>query len=465
MGVTETISPTPLGLDALAALRAEEEPWLAQCFVPPDEFALMGGLRSVAVFGKPGSGKSAVCRMLLEEAGAFSAEPRYLVIRWQPMPAALEALTGFQSVPGQVAHLFDFCAYVLLESLAADPSRWNAASHWARRFLVWFVRSFLRGDIESRVGPLEEQVGKEDTLILTDLLRGEEVTPLIPPGQWPLIGRELAKTVRHLGWEGIWVVVDGIEPWVEAQPERAGAALGALFSSLPLFQEPYLAYKAFLPSRLQPVLASAAGIERSRLQPCRLTWREGQLIRMTERRLALAFGRPMSLQDLCEAPGLLEWLRRAGGDSPRAWLEAIRPLVAYILACHPDKSVPVETWKTLRRQNPPRLELDAETGAIRVGGREIPGGSLPPGGLRLLHYLYRNAGRRISWEELYYRGYRGYSFIPRVPEDQGYEERKHWESTLFTRLSELRKAIEPDLEDSLYIETVRGEGVIFHLYW
>lgn len=465
MGVTEVPSPAPLGLDVLAALRAEEEPWLARCFVPPDEYALMGGLRSVAVFGRPGSGKSAVCRMLLEEAGASSSRPRYFIVRWQPMPAALEALSGFQSVPGQVDHLFDSCAYTLLEHLAAQPSRWYSAPDWARRFLYWFVRSFLKGDVESRAGPLEEQVERAGALILRDLLRGEEASPLIPSNQWPLIGRELAKTVRHLGWEGIWVVIDGIEPWVEAQPERAGAALGALFSSLPLFQEPALAYKAFLPSRLQPVLASAAGIERSRLQPCRLVWREEQLIWMAERRLALAFGRPMTLQDLCEAPSLLEWLRRAGGDSPRAWLEAIRPLVVYALACRPDKPVPEETWKALRRQNPPRLGLDTETGSIRVGGREIPGGSLPPGGLRLLHYLYRNAGKRISWEELYYRGYRGYSFIPRVPEDQGYEERKNWESTLFTRLSELRKAIEPDPQDPLYIETLRGEGVIFHLYW
>ncbi|MGB9777537.1 MAG: winged helix-turn-helix domain-containing protein [Anaerolineae bacterium] len=465
MDVREVTPSSLLGLNALAALRAEEEPWLARCFVPPDEFALMGGLRSVAVFGKSGSGKSAVCQMLLKEAGVFSSEPRFLVVRWQPMPSALEALTGFQSVPGQVAHLFDSCAYTLLEHLVTEPPRWREAPHWACRFLVWFIRSFLQGDRESRVGPLEEQAGREGTLVLKDLLDGEEIPPLIATDQWPLIGRELSKTVQRLGWEGIWIVIDGIEPWVEAQPQRAGAALGALLASLPLFQETSLAYKAFLPSRLQPILASAAGLERGRLQPFRLNWREDQLILMTEKRLSLAFGRPMTLRHLCGTPGLLEWLRRAGGDSPRAWLEAVRPLVAHALACHPDKPVPEETWKTLRRQNPPRLELDAETGAIRVGGREIPVGSLPPGGLRLLHYLYRNAGRRISWEELYYLGYRGRASVPRTSDDSGYEERKTWESVLFTRLSELRKAIEPDPEDPLYIETLRGEGIIFHLYW
>ncbi len=46
----------PLGSEALAALRAEEEPWLERCFVPPNDFALMGRQFSIAVFGKPGSG-------------------------------------------------------------------------------------------------------------------------------------------------------------------------------------------------------------------------------------------------------------------------------------------------------------------------------------------------------------------------------------------------------------------------
>jgi hypothetical protein len=456
--------PTPLGMEAVASLRAEEEHWLAHCFVYPDEFSLMGGLRSVAVFGKPGSGKSAVCRILLEEAGAFSSEPRYLIVRWQPMPAALEAMTGFQSVPGQIAHLFDSCAYTLLEHLVTAPARWHKAPSWARRFLVWFIQHFLVGDRGIRIGPLEERVGRDGKRVLSGVLQ-EEGNSLMPTDQWSLIGRELSKTVQRLGWEGIWVVVDGIEPWVETQPQRAEAALTALFASLPLFQETSLAYKAFLPFRLQPTLASTAGIERGRIQRCYLTWREEQLLLLVERRLTLAFGRPMTLQHLCGAPGLLDWLRRAGGDSPRAWLETIRPLVAYALARCLTEPVPEETWKTLRSRYPPRLEFNEETGSIRVGGREVPGGSLPSGGLRLLRYLYRNAGRPISWEELHYRGYRELSSIPRVPDDPGYEERKNWEPTLFTRLSELRKAIEPDPEDPIYIETVRGEGVIFHLYW
>lgn len=451
-------------MEAMAALRAEEEPWLAHCFVYPDEFPLMGGLRSVAVFGKPGSGKSAVCRMLLEEAKAFSSEPRYLIVRWQPMPAALEALTGFQSVPGQVAHLFDSCAYTLMEHLSIAPSRWRTAPGWARRFLVWFIQHFLLGDKGIRIGPLEERVGRDGKRVLSDLLQGEE-SPLMPTDQWSLIGRELSKTVQRLGWEGMWVVVDGIEPWVETQPQKAEAALAALFASLPLFQETSLAYKAFLPSRLQPTLASAAGLERGRVQRYSLAWKEEQLLLLVEQRLALAFGRSMTLQDLCGAPGLLNWLRRTGGDVPRAWLETVRPLVAYALARRLNEPISEETWKTLRSQNPPPLEFDEETGYIRVGGREVPGGALPPGGLCLLRYLYRNAGRQISWEELYYRGYRGYPSVPLVPEDQGYEVRKNWESTLFTRLSELRKAIEPDPEHPLYIETVRGKGVIFHLYW
>jgi DNA-binding response OmpR family regulator len=173
----------------------------------------------------------------------------------------------------------------------------------------------------------------------------------------------------------------------------------------------------------------------------------------------------MSLQDLCAAKELKNWLVRTGGESPRAWLEAIRPMVSYAFAHGQNLPVSTKTWKDLRKQNPPRLELDEARACVRVGGREIPVEAMTSGGFRLLRYLYQNAGRPVSWEELYYRGYRELPRIPRTPEDQGYEDRKVWEAVLYTRLSDLRKAIEPDPKDPLYIETVRGQGVIFHLPW
>lgn len=455
----------PLGLQALAALRAEEEPWLEQCFVPPDDFALMGGKCSIAVFGKPGSGKSAVCRMLLREAGGASARPRYLIVPWQPMPPAFAAPTGFQSVPGQVAYILDACALALLTQLVAEPQRWYSAPSWARRFLVWFIRRFLREDAESRLGPevaLHEETGLQ---LLRELQQEESDTELIAVDDWPLIGAELSKVAQRLGWEGVWIIVDGIEPWFIAQPHQVRSALAAFFATLPLFQEASLAYKAFLPDRLQPALASVAGIERYRVHPYRLHWQEEQLVTIVERRLTLAFGHTMSLQDLCAAKELKLWLARIGGDSPRAWLEAIRPLVSYAFAHRESLPVSTKTWKELRRQHPPRLELDEARACVRVGGREIPADAMTGGAFRLLRYLYQNAGRPIPWEELYYRGYRELPYIPRVPEDEGYEERTTWGPILYTRLSDLRKVIEPDPSDPFYIETLRGQRVIFHLPW
>ena len=41
------------GPAAFSILRAEDEPWLEACFVPPPEFGRMVGPRSVIVFGGP----------------------------------------------------------------------------------------------------------------------------------------------------------------------------------------------------------------------------------------------------------------------------------------------------------------------------------------------------------------------------------------------------------------------------
>lgn len=61
------------GLAVFGALRAEDEPWLEECFVPPAEFDLMGGAPSAIVFGPPGIGKSAVRAMLVRRAGGRRA--------------------------------------------------------------------------------------------------------------------------------------------------------------------------------------------------------------------------------------------------------------------------------------------------------------------------------------------------------------------------------------------------------
>lgn len=454
------------GLTVFGSLRAEDEPWLADCFVPPANFELMGEMYSVAVFGAPGSGKSAIREMLIRRCRDSSGRLRCVIARWQPNPLVLGSAVGFQSVPGQVAYVFDACVMAVLEHMALYPSVWSGAPKWVERLLAWFVRRFAQGDPASRVGHLLEQCEGLGSDAVMALLHTEVGEDLLPPHNWPLVAAELSKALTRLGLEGIWIIVDGLEPWIETQFDRILSSLGAFFSTLPLFEQAAFAYKAFLPSALQPSLAAAAGMERGRIQPYWLAWREEQLIEMVERRLAFALSRPrFALHELCSAEGLLEWLRRGGGNRPRAWLELIRPLVIRYISEQRERPIGEDEWVDLRCQTPPRLFLDEMNRRVVVGGRKVGIEEMTSGGYRIFCYLYKNAGRVVPWDELYYRGYRGLEHVPRAVGDEDYEAPASYEGVLYSRISDLRKAIEPDPRDPLYLDTVRGKGVVLRLRW
>ena len=74
---------TPPALATFDALRAEDEPWLADCFVPPSDFSIIAGARSVIVYGEEGSGKTALYQMLLRYLRPAQRPPERLVVEWQ----------------------------------------------------------------------------------------------------------------------------------------------------------------------------------------------------------------------------------------------------------------------------------------------------------------------------------------------------------------------------------------------
>ncbi|MDY7075961.1 MAG: winged helix-turn-helix domain-containing protein [Chloroflexota bacterium] len=456
----------PVGLEVFGILQAENEPWLADCFVPPADFDLMGGMQSIVVFGAPGSGKSAVREMLLRKNRDPSGRPYCLVARWQPMPSVPVSATGFQSVPGQVSYVLDACAMAIVEHLASYPDVWDRTPGWVQRLLIWFVHRFVQGNLAARAGLfLEHQRGLSSEAV-EGLLCAEPDDDLLPPHNWPLVTAELSKAMNHLGLDGLWVVVDGLDPWLQTQFEHTTSVLGAFFSTLPLFEQATFAYKIFLPVALQSTLAAAAGLERHRIHSHRLEWREEQLVEIVERRLALTLSeQPFGLENLCSTSELLEWLKIWGGNRPRAWLELVRPLAAYYLSQALNRPIEDKLWKKLRQQSPPRLFVDEANRRAIVGGREVSAAEITSGGYRLLCYLFRNAGRVVSWEELYFRGYRGLDHVPRTSDDEDYEPPALYERTLHSRMSDLRKAIEPDPQHPIYFDTVKGKGVRLQVSW
>ncbi len=456
----------PPGLVAFDSLRAEAEPWLPACFVPPQHFELMAGSRSVVVFGGTGAGKTALYRALLNRCQDADGRPVRLVAHWHPTPPETNGPADSTSVREQVGYVFDACAMALLHHWSQHPVGFFAAPQWAQDTLLWFVHGYGRGNLRVRLGRLLEDSKPESIALLESLLEKSPPQILDPHTAPAQVAARLTEALARIGLSGIWVMTDGLEMWAEAEAKRLPETLAAFLSTLPLFERAQFAYKLLLPARLEPALLQAAALVRHRVDGYRLEWDTPTLQRLVERRLALACGREsFTLNDLCEDPALLKWLERAGGTSPREWLDQTRPLVAHYLTHRLDHPIDSETWKMLRRQYPPRVYLDVATRQVTVGGRQIEPSALPAKGYDILAYLYQRSGQIVSKDELYFRAYRGLERVPRSRADEAYEFPKDYEGVMDTNLWRLRQAIEPDPADPVLLQTLRGQGVRLESRW
>lgn len=97
-----------LGLAAFDSLRAEDEPWLNRCFIPPPHIEQISGDRSVIVFGGPGSGKTTLNQFLKRLCLDGQGTPMRLVAEWTPSPLTVDQeLKGIAAVRAQTNQVFD----------------------------------------------------------------------------------------------------------------------------------------------------------------------------------------------------------------------------------------------------------------------------------------------------------------------------------------------------------------------
>lgn len=453
------------GLGVFGTSRAEDEPWLSACFIPPPEFERVTAQRSVIIFGDPGSGKTALYQELQARSRRADGKPVRLLVNWRPGPLPPEAQPNLAWVKHQTAQILDACAGALARHLARYPGDYASAPAWAQTRLIWFIRRFIQGDPDLRLGPLADGPSEGAALIrriLTTPVRDvlyEDATP-------DQVAAELVSALRALELDGVWVMSDGLEGWTEADPLQLTHGLDAFLSTLSLFEQSGLVYKLCVPSRLEPALSHAGGLARRRVDSIHIRWDTGTLRRLIEQRLALATDQEaFDLERLCSAPGFLEWLEKVGGTSPREWLDQVTPLVRHYLKQAELRPIDEDTWKQLRREHPPRLYLDDVSRKVIVGGREIGLENVPAKAYEMLRYLYQRGGRVVTKAELYFLVYRGLDRVPRSPADEHYEGRKEYAGLVDTNLWRLRKAIEPDPSHPVLLITKRGHGVMLQVRW
>ena len=439
--------------NALESLRAEMEGrWLHQVFVEPSGFSRLLGDRSVVVLGDVGSGKTAVRLMLAHQVARRPDAP--LVVHWQPGSATFRSLSGYsavQQLEEDLRRILGEIALSLMMGLGQEPERHHRAPAWVQETVNEFIHTFVPR-IQRQVARIGTDLPEEGRALLQQIAaqpirQSEQEGPEIEVLEWV---REIVDMALHLGWRGIWVLVDGLEAWLDLEIAQVEEMLRTLMSALNLFEIPNFSLKLFAPVRLKPLLAQSSGVVRRRFDLYSLTWTSEELRLLLERRLAGAFGRTdFSLKELCAASKWPAWLAEYGGGIPRGWLELARPVVDEYI--RQGRTLSKAEWQATIRTYPPQLRIDLRQEKVFLGYKEIA--NVTPTAYRILHCLYTHHQRRCSREEL----------VRHVFGEEAFNT--DWRSQIDTAIWRLRKAIEPDSKKPIYVVTQRGRGIGLHHAW
>jgi hypothetical protein len=439
-----------LGLAAFDFLRAEEEPWLAEVFVPPADFPLWSGLHSLVLYGEGGGGKTTVLHMIRHHASS----PIFFV-PWQPH---FESNEDPSDPAIWLQKLLQACATALRNHLAHQTGRWDRLPDWARDFLRGFFHRYREPFWEIEYARLKASLDESGQRWL------EQVFSTSPPAYdiahfTPVrLLQYLVEVIGSAGWQGLWIMADGLQMWEPAdetttqRPPWQG--LRELFGYLAFFDQRFFTFKLAVPLSWRASLQNASAIRTRRLEEYVLEWTQDELLAIVNKRLALATGTERRLEDLGPDCKLPDWFRRYAGTNPRRWLILARDLLwAYEQAGN--RPLTPATWRQLSRRLTPSLYLkSAEPGVVYVGSHRV---ELPHSLYQVLAYLY-SQDRVCSRDELYFIAYKALPKIPR-PGEAGWEEPSAWRGVIDTVLWRLRRSIEPNPDQPLFIQTVRGQGI------
>ena len=456
-------TPPISGSELFNGLRAEyEEDWLSQVFVEPPDFRSMAGMHSIVVFGDEGSGKTALM-MGLERAARQEGNTPPLLVKWYPTTLETSEIQG-DFVRTFMHQVMDACGVGLLRHIGQNPAAAQAAPKWVQDTVIWLLNRYLLGDKDYVLGRLEDEILTEGKELLQNWMGRQPVQVLPPNAPPPRILSEVSTAIRKLGISGVWIMVDGLDPWVDVNAPMLEKNLHWLLSALALFEDPGFCFKLMAPNRIKNFLQSSTGILRRRFDFFNLEWTTEKLVEISERRLTVAVDQArFRLSDLCTQAQhgdktLREWLEIYGGPSPRGWLDVLRAPLASYLALNPRRSLSLDEWQQIRRQNPPRLHINPDNGQVVIGYGRVE--NIQPAAYKLLVYLYAQPSRQCTREELYYRVHVGLNHVPRSHDDMEWQPRKCWERVIDTALYRLRQTIEPRPEEPVYILSDRGKSIV-----
>lgn len=447
---------SPSSIESLFnTLKAENEPWLDKVFVSLPAFERLKENHSIILYGEPGNGKTAL-RLELQkqkEAGIFT-------VCWMPEPTLETPATGTLLAQQAMRQVLRTCVEgLILEGYL--PQRLKEPSRHIASALQWFLQNYLPFDPTFFIESQANKLSKDATQWYLKLV--EQSLPPIIKEQTSLRDqiRLLITILRQAKYEGLWLTIDGLERWIPRYAgEQVTAALDAILSTLVLFDAPEVAYKFFIPASLKGILHKTTGVDRHRAEEVQLIWSAENLQAMLEKRMAYGLSsKKVSIDSLCDGTEFLNWLKSFGGDSPREWLRFAAPLIAEYHK--QNKKLTTTQTREFIRKHPAPLRLQHERREVWLGKKCIPIGSTTE--FRVLEYLAARPGKICSLEELYYYAQAELAAVP----DKGDLKWVHmntWRGAMDMTILRLRKKIEENYKEPLYLITHHGKGLeLFHV--
>lgn len=450
-------TPSP-GLLAFETLRAESEPWLAACYIPPADFDLMAGTSSAAVFGAIGSGKTALYYRLRAGLMPDNQPPARLVCEWTPEVHSSTTASSDAAV-AEWNQILRELAIALVKYVAQWPAGYRQAKDWAKGTLYWLTHKSLDKELNPIIAEHSGGISPTGKAALHDLAKGK-ANNFLDNASAKGVEVEVVKALGAIGLAGVCVLV-GPESFAELTTPSQN--LIAFLSTLSFFETDGFAFKFIFPAHFERPLSAAGAMSTRRIAVHYLHWQPDELAFVVEERLRLASaGHVSQLAEVCQDDRLFEWLNRVGGESPRGWLEQARPLAAHYLqrlTIGRPKPITVEEWQKIRVAKPPRLTLDLANDEVIAGYRVV---KLAEVEMVLLKYLYQNRGRACTRDELYHKAYLSlYPGGPPVSKNLLNEYR----DVIDTAIWRLRQEIEPDPKRPLFVVTKKGEGLELKNAW
>lgn len=434
--------------DAFAFLRAEdEEAWLPSVYIEPTQFNAMCDLRrSSVIFGASGSGKSALRQYMANRVTQLAdVSLRPLIVDWHPKMIP-SGQVGSVAALRLISEAKTLCASAILKHIVVTRQEFQLLREWAQKIIASFLKFNLGERLEIELDQLAEIYDQSFAQKLGAML---VALPTVPPKSDYGIDNEVMAALKIAGVSNLWLMMDNLEPWLEADVDELGRSIQSLLASLAFFEIPGLTLKMLLPDALEGRVKSSSVLTRRRVDSFKLEWTKDHLRAIVDARLSRYLDSTIIEQNIAVlGAALSEQLLRNGGQQPRGWLALAQPLADAFV----NQQVPMLV------DSLPKIRVESND-RIFVGYREIT--TLQRTEAKILRHLFKKYPDVCTRSELYYLVYLDLPSEPR-PQTEGWVPEKMWRGTIDTIIYRIRQEIEPELSSPSYLITVRGKGIRLH---